>query len=989
MRRAALRPKHQRKGLLVLSCVAGLVAAFVATPSPAAQKTAQSQQAKIWALGVSAAKVPSVQVARLQWLRRRGIQALVVNAASLSPQQIAKLTDRAAHSGMLVIAARGSLRPGACPGSSSTLQTCAVIAQSPREAVRLTKLDSFDYVVFYVHDLQQVNYLRGANASHTQLLAIVPSHLARTNSRQWQLVTGNASQDSALDLTIRTAPAASPPVMNLLDLLRHWRPRLVPPKKTPSPAPPAVTNTATTTPVTTTPDPPTTTAPPTTTTPPPTTTTPPPTTTTPPPPTTTTDTQPPSAPKGLAVTGSSQTSISISWSASSDNVAVTGYDLYRNGTSAGTTSATSRTFSGLSCGTSYTLGVDAFDAVGNKSTASTISASTAACPDTQAPTAPTGLTVTGSTATSISVSWNAAFDNVGVAGYDVYNGSTVAGTTSTFTSYTVSGLSCGTSYTVAVDAFDAAGNKSTKASLTSSTAACSDTQAPTTPTGLIVTGSTATSVSVSWSAAFDNVGVTGYDVYNGSTIAGTTSTFTSYTVSGLSCGTSYTVAVDAFDAAGNKSGKTSLTTSTAACPTSLASVTFNSPGAGSTVSGSIIWSVQPTVAFDHVNFIVDGGAVGWTETTCPCYYNGDPNGRLDTTTLTNGTHTLTAKAYNAGGTEVAESSESVTVNNAAPAPPPTTTTTPTTTTPAPTGTSCFASPGSCGYPDPAYGNVGVPAGTNLTPSGSITVSTAGTVINGLNVTGEIDVNANNVTIQNTKVTMTGGGCGPTNTCANSDIHVLCDCNVTVSHVELTTDSSTTVEHAIRNSYGGFLTVDHVYQHGNADALCWCGDANISDSYSTIHLAISNDHLENTYTDGDTDTMNHNTFLNATQQTANIFANTNNGTGGTCSNHLTVTNNLLAGGGYTIYPCGNASSAGSSSLTFTDNRIARCGGGNEVSGPGGTWLCSDAPKSAPYLSTDGHGWFPRGGSYGYDANIYCGSSTWTRNVWDDSGATINC
>ena len=141
---------------------------------------------------------------------------------------------------------------------------------------------------------------------------------------------------------------------------------------------------------------------------------------------------------------------------------MSGYDLYRNGTSVGTTSATSRTFSGLTCGTSYTLGVDAFDAVGNKSTASTITASTAACPDTQAPTAPTGLLVTGSTATSISISWSASFDNVAVAGYDAYLGSTLAGTTTTFTIYTFSGLTCGTSYTVAVDAFDPSGNKSTQ-----------------------------------------------------------------------------------------------------------------------------------------------------------------------------------------------------------------------------------------------------------------------------------------------------------------------------------------------------------------------------------------------------------------------------------------------------------------------------------------------------------------------------------------------
>ena len=186
---------------------------------------------------------------------------------------------------MLVIAARGSLRPGACPGSSSTLRTCAVIAQTPRKAVRLTRLNSFDYVVYYVHDLREVNYLRGVKATHTQLLAIVPPALVRADTRRWKSAATNASSDSALNLTIRTAPTASRPVMGLLNLLKRWRPRLVPPRKSPAPAPPPVTNAATTTPVTTDPPPTTTTTtpPPTTTTPPPTTTTPPPTTTTPPP----------------------------------------------------------------------------------------------------------------------------------------------------------------------------------------------------------------------------------------------------------------------------------------------------------------------------------------------------------------------------------------------------------------------------------------------------------------------------------------------------------------------------------------------------------------------------------------------------------------------------------------------------------------------------------------------------------------------------------
>jgi hypothetical protein len=57
---------------------------------------------------------------------------------------------------------------------------------------------------------------------------------------------------------------------------------------------------------------------------------------------------------------------------------------------------------------------------------------------------------------------------------------------------------------------------------------------------------------------------------------------------------------------------------------------------------------------------------------------------------------------------------------------------------------------------PTAANTGVPAGTSLTTSGSITVSTPGTVIDGKDVTGSITVNANNVTIKNSKIHTSGG-----------------------------------------------------------------------------------------------------------------------------------------------------------------------------------------------------------------------------------------
>ena len=267
--------------------------------------------------------------------------------------------------------------------------------------------------------------------------------------------------------------------------------------------------------------------------------------------------------------------------------------------------------------------------------------------------------------------------------------------------------------------------------------------------------------------------------------------------------------------------------------------------------------------------------------------------------------------------------------------------------PPPAGSNCFVSPGACGFPDPAYRNVGVPAGTTLSPSGSITVSTDGTVINGLDVSGTISVNARNVTIQNTRVTAAGTGCGLTATCGNFAILVGCACTVTISNVELTANAPTTVEHGIRNANGGMINVDHVYQHGNIDALCWCGNASVRDSYSIIHLAISTDHLENLYTDDATLTAIHNTLPEHRHRrppTSSRIPAT--APAAACRNQLTITDNLFAGGGFTLYPCGNATSVGTSRMDVERNRFARCKTPQRQGG-GGTWLCTGGPDSFGY------------------------------------------
>ena len=181
----------------------------------------------------------------------------------------------------------------------------------------------------------------------------------------------------------------------------------------------------------------------------------------------------------------------------------------------GTTPQTTASFNGLTCGTGYPVGVDAFDAAGNSSPPANMTVTTSPCADTQPPTAPTNVTASTRTTTSIALTWAPATDNVGVAGYGVYNGADLVDTTAGTTGI-VSGLTCGTNYTLAVDAFDATGNSSPKTAIMVSTLPCTDTTPPSQPTNLRTTSATTTSVTLAWNASTDNVAVAGYDIYRAS-----------------------------------------------------------------------------------------------------------------------------------------------------------------------------------------------------------------------------------------------------------------------------------------------------------------------------------------------------------------------------------------------------------------------------------------------------------------------------------------
>jgi chitodextrinase len=173
-----------------------------------------------------------------------------------------------------------------------------------------------------------------------------------------------------------------------------------------------------------------------------------------------TDTQAPSVPTGLTSNSITYTGFILSWTASTDNVGVTGYDVYKNGTFITTTAVTSVNITGLTQGTAYTMTVKAKDAIGNSSAASTaLQVTTTTSSDTQTPSIPIGLAANNIAATGFTLTWTASTDNIGVTGYDVYINGILAITISG-TSTDITGLNQGTTYSMTIKAKDIVGNTS-------------------------------------------------------------------------------------------------------------------------------------------------------------------------------------------------------------------------------------------------------------------------------------------------------------------------------------------------------------------------------------------------------------------------------------------------------------------------------------------------------------------------------------------------
>ena len=174
-----------------------------------------------------------------------------------------------------------------------------------------------------------------------------------------------------------------------------------------------------------------------------------------------------------------------------------------------------------------------------------------------------------------------------------------------------------------------------------------DTEAPTVPTNLSVTGTTSSSISLSWTASTDNVGVSGYDIYANNTYK-TTVTTNSGTISGLNSATTYILYVVAKDAAGNKSNNSDTVESTTSG--------HGNPGEPETTCGTEDFETIPATNSSYLDRQWVNKGITWTATYArtdkQIHIDGDNNraiclrkGSLKSSTISGGIGSLTVKTY--------------------------------------------------------------------------------------------------------------------------------------------------------------------------------------------------------------------------------------------------------------------------------------------------------------------------------------------------------
>ncbi len=247
--------------------------------------------------------------------------------------------------------------------------------------------------------------------------------------------------------------------------------------------------------------------------------------------------------------------ITVTWTASTDDTAVTGYTIKRNLVEvAAVDGATTTAVVDLGPGGHY-IQIEAFDAAGNASYRTAPVYVEVAGADSVRPSTPRDVVGTVAANGSVDVTWTASTDNIGVSSYQVLrNGVEVAVVDGQTTTANVPGLGTGAHF-IQVRAVDAAGNESFKTAPVRIDIAAADIQRPSTPQGLTAVAQADGTITVTWTASTDDVGVTSYRVLRNlaevAVVDGNTVT-ASLT---LGAGTHF-IQVQALDAAGNESFRT-------------------------------------------------------------------------------------------------------------------------------------------------------------------------------------------------------------------------------------------------------------------------------------------------------------------------------------------------------------------------------------------------------------------------------------------------